>query len=223
MIAPDPEREAIGRSITALLMAKRIRAGGRLHVPTLLTEIGALAGFATQLSLRKSVIEAEELEPDSVLAEVVAKSGEVFYFGELLNQVLFEGTAKSSYSIWTYVSGAVPETERGALPDLDEIISRAARTVGSATFGVPHLPAALMPHVLPRDAVRTHWALVQGEFTANKRDPAEWPYDLALAAQRQMLVAKDAVALPMAARIVMEAAIPMSKIDPHTVPGACRS
>ena len=61
---------------------------------------------------------------------------------------------------------------------------------------------------------------MQREFDASGREAAEWPYDLAYAAQWQMLTSRDRVALPLAARIVMEAAIPMSKIDPKTVPGA---
>ena len=58
------------------------------------------------------------------------------------------------------------------------------------------------------------------EFEASGRDPSEWPYDVAAAAQWQMLTARDAIDLPLAARIVMEAAIPMSKVDPRTILGA---
>jgi hypothetical protein len=35
-----------------------------------------------------------------------------------------------------------------------------------------------------------------------------------------MLTGRDALDLPLAARIVMEAAIPMSKVDPRTIIGA---
>jgi hypothetical protein len=61
---------------------------------------------------------------------------------------------------------------------------------------------------------------VQQEFDSSRRDAAEWSFDLAYAAQWQMLTSRDRLALPLAARIVMEAAIPMSKVDPETVPGA---
>src|SRR6478736_651175 len=46
MLPSDPEREALGRSIAAVLMAKQIRQVGQIHPETILTEIGALAGFA---------------------------------------------------------------------------------------------------------------------------------------------------------------------------------
>ncbi|MEA2989317.1 MAG: hypothetical protein QOG83_2028, partial [Alphaproteobacteria bacterium] len=69
-------------------------------------------------------------------------------------------------------------------------------------------------------ALDEHWRLVRDEFVASGRSPSEWPYDLAVAAQWQMVTGRDMLALPLAVTIVMEAAIPMSKVDPTTVPGA---
>lgn len=48
MLPNDAEREAIARTIAAILMAKQIKQQGRIHAETILTEIGALAGFAAR-------------------------------------------------------------------------------------------------------------------------------------------------------------------------------
>jgi len=220
MLPTNPEREALGRSIAAVLMAKQIRQAGRIHPQTILTEIGALAGFATQIAIRKSVIAPQKLNPDNVLVEVVSKNGEKFYFSDMLNWMLFENTTQPPYSIWAYVSAVVPEESRALLPDLAEIVSNAARTVGTRRYGIPRLPSVHMPQKMPRAALDEHWRIVQQEFGTSQRSPAEWPFDLAWAAQWQMLTSRDQVAPPLAAAIVMEAAIPMSKIDPASVPGA---
>ena len=220
MLPTDPEREALGRSIAAVLMAKQIRQAGRIHPETILTEIGALAGFATQVAIRKSIIAPQKLNPDNVLVEVVSKNGEKFYFSDMLNWMLFENVTRPPYSIWAYVSSVVPEESHALLPDLAEIVSNAARTVGTRRYGIPRLPAAHMPHKMPRAALDEHWRIVQQEFGTSSRSAADWPYDLAWAAQWQMVTNRDQVALPLAAAIVMEAAIPMSKIDPASVPGA---
>ena len=220
MLPTDPEREALGRSIAAVLMAKQIRQAGRIHPQTILTKIGALAGFATQVAIRRSIIAPQKLNPDNVLVEVVSKNGEKFYFSDMLNWMLFENVTSPPYSIWTYVSSVVPEESHALLPDLAEIVSNAARTVGTRRYGIPRLPPAHMPHKMPRAALDEHWRIVQQEFVTSSRSPAEWPYDLAWAAQWQMITSRDQVALPLAAAIVMEAAIPMSKIDPASVPGA---
>jgi hypothetical protein len=220
MLPNDPEREALGRNIASLLMAKQLRQAGAIHAETILTEIGALAGFAAQMAIRRAVLTQPKLEPDNVLVEVESKSGEKFYFSELMNVMLFENVTEPPFSVWAYVSAAVPETSRLLLPDLAEIVSNAARTVGTHRYGIPRLPAAHMPQKLPRAALDEHWRIAQQEFVAACRNPAEWPYDLAWAAQWQMVASRDQIEPPVAAAIVMEAAIPMSKIDPASVPGA---
>ena len=106
------------------------------------------------------------------------------------------------------------------LPDISDIVSNAARSIGTRRYGVPRLPPEHMPHKLPRAALEEHWRFIRAEFEASGRDPSEWPYDVAAAAQWQMLTGRDTIDLPLAARIVMEAAIPMSKVDPRTIIGA---
>ena len=108
----DPEREAVGRSIAAFLMAGQIRQAGQIHSETVLADIGALAGFAAQISIRKGVIEPQGLDPNAVLAEIVTKNDEKYYFSELLNWILFENLDAPPYSIWAYVRDAVPEQNR---------------------------------------------------------------------------------------------------------------
>jgi hypothetical protein len=220
MLAIDPEREVVGRTIAAMLMATEIKRGGRIHAETILTEIGALAGFSAQMSIRKSMIEPQQLDPNEILAEVVTRNGEKYYFSDSLNWILFENLAQPPYSIWAYVRDAVPPASHALLPDMADIVSHAARSIGTSRFGVPRLPAEHMPHRMPRAALAEHWRLVLQELASSRRGPADWPYDLAAAAQWQMLTSRDRLALPLAAKIVMEAAIPMSKVDPRTVAGA---
>jgi hypothetical protein len=220
MLPIDPEREAAGRTIAAMLMAEEIRRGGQLHTETILTELGALAGFSAQMSIRKSVIEPQHLDPNEILAEVVTRNGEKYYFSDTLNWIVFENLTQPPYSIWAYVLDVVPPASRALAPDVADIVSHAARTIGTSRFGIPRLSAEHSPHKTPRAALQQHWAAVRRELEASGRDAAGWPYDLAFAAQWQMYTSRDRLALPLAAKIVMEAAIPMSKIDPKTVPGA---
>jgi hypothetical protein len=220
MLPFNPERESIGRSIAAILMAQQIKRTGQVHAETLLTEIGALAGFSVQISIRKSVIERQHLDPSEILVEVATKNNEVYYFSDLLNWMLFENLENPPFCVWAYVLAAVPRDHHLLLPDIAEIVSHAARTVGTRHFGVPRLPREHMPHKLPREALEEHWRFIRSEFDAQTRDPSDWPYDLAAAAQWQILTARETLNMALAARIVIEAAIPMSKIDPRTILGA---
>jgi hypothetical protein len=223
MLPIEPEREIIGRTIASVLMAKEIKRVGHIHAETVLTEIGALAGFAAQMSIRKSIIAPQQLDANEILPEVVTKNGEKYYFSDTLNWMLFENMSAPPYSIWAYLLDVVPQASRAALPDVADILGHAARTIGTFRFGVPRLPAEHMPHKTPRAALQENWMSVQRELDASARSAAEWPFDLAYAAQWQMQTSRDRLALPLAAHIVMEAAIPMSKVDPRTVPGALDS
>jgi hypothetical protein len=216
----DPKREALGRSITAVLMAKQVRRAGCIHAETILTEIGALAGFAAQVSIRKFATAPRKFDPSDALVEVVSRNGETFKFSDLLNWILFENTTRPPFSIWSHVSAVVPERSRAVMPDFVEIVDNAVRTAGTRQFGVPRLPRAHMPRQLPSAALNQHWLSICQEFEMSRRDPVHWPYDLAWAAQRQMVASQHRLALSTAATIVMEAAIPMSRIDPASVPGA---
>src|SRR3989442_1750746 len=152
---------AVGRSIAAILMAKQIRQAGQIHPETVLTEIGALAGFATQMSIRKAVIEPQGLDPNALLAEIVTKNDEKYYFSDLLNWMLFENLDAPPYSICAYLRDVVPEESRALVPDVAEIVGHAAQTIGTARFGVPRLPPEHMPHTAPRPAFDPHWRAVQ--------------------------------------------------------------
>jgi hypothetical protein len=220
MLPQDPEREAVGRSISALLMARQIKSSGQIHAPTLLSELGALAGFSVQMSIRKAIIEPQKLDPDTLLVEALTRNGEKFFFSDLMNFMLFENMEAPPYSVWAYVADAVPADTWMLLPDIPEIVSNAARSIGSRRFGVPRVPPPHVPHKLPRAALDEHWAMVRDELIASRRDAAGWPYDLAAAARWQMLTGRETLELPLAATIVMEAAVPMSKVDPTSVPGA---
>lgn len=148
----DPEREVVGRTIAAVLMARQIRQGGSIHPETVLTEIGALAGFSAQMSIRKGMIEPQRMDPSNVLSEVVTKNGEKYYFSDLLNWIVFENLDRPPYSIWAYIRDGVPETERRFLPDMGDILGHAARAIGTARFGIPvcrpsmgHAPCRVPP------------------------------------------------------------------------------
>ena len=220
MLPQDPDRELVGRTIAAMLMAQQIKHTGQVHGETLLTELGALAGFAVQISIRRSVIERQKLNPETILVEVATKNDEIYYFSDLLNWMLFENTEQPPFCVWSYVMAAVPGERQLLLPDISEIVSNTARSIGTSRYGVPRLPREHMPQKLPRVALEEHWRFIRAELESSQRDPSEWPYDVAAAAQWQMLTGREAIDPPLAARIVMESAIPMSKVDPRTIIGA---
>ena len=83
-------------------------------------------------------------------------------------------------------------------------------------FGIPRVPNAHMPEIRPRDAVSRFWPATRRKLA--DAEPMSWPLHLAMAAHTLIVDLKDAVRPDIAVRIVMESAVPMSKIDPVTLP-----
>ena len=91
--------------------------------------------------------------------------------------MLFENMEQPPYSVWAYVAAAVPPEHQRLLPDIADIVSNAARSIGTRRYGVPRLPREHMPHKLPRAALEEHWRVHPGGARGVRRDPSDWPYD----------------------------------------------
>lgn len=145
--------------------------------------------------------------------------GATYFFGDLINEGLV-AYRKGHYSVWTFVASAAQQLGAKALPDLNELFSHVAHTVGSSDFGVPRLPSQYMPRQLPYELLDKFWNPVRLQLAVSVTSPSQWPFVLALAAKLVMIKAKDVIESGIAARIVMEAAVPMSKVDPGRIHAA---
>lgn len=179
-----------------------------IHIESLLCALGALAGYSCQASLRAHAV--EKGMPDSTfLLEVNTSIGKKYFFGDALNNAL----AESQYSIWSFAAGMAQHNGCKDLPDLNDIFAHVSDTVGKESFGVPRLPEGHNTGDLPINYLKVLWPAlfpVAKEFCPN---PAEWPILFGIAIQEALNFGKDVLAAEIAVLIVMESAIPMSKID----------
>jgi hypothetical protein len=183
---------------------------------TILTAVGALAGFAAQHGIWEAVVKPGKMALQQAFVIVETRSGETYFFGDFLNNIL--ATQKPQYlSVWKIVSATAKAMGAADLPDLTPIFKHSAETVGTSQFGLPNLPDGHIPSILPRDALTRYWPQVLMMLRVGS-DPLTCAVDVATAAEQLMLSMKGEIDPALAARIVMEAAIPMSKVDPLTVP-----
>ncbi len=183
---------------------------------TILTAVGALAGFAAQHGIWEAVVKPGKMALQQAFVVVETRSGETYFFGDFLNNIL--ATQKPEYlSVWKIVSATARSMGAIELPDLVPMFKNCAETVGTPQFGVPNLPDGCTPSLLPRDALIRFWPGALKMLRVGS-DPLTCAVDVATAAEHLMLSMKGEIDPALAARIVMEAAIPMSKIDPLTVP-----
>jgi hypothetical protein len=184
-----------------------------------LCALGALAGYAAQQAIRETLVKTGKLAIDQAFAVIETRSGEVFFFGDLLNEVIVDRhrlRGDGHASIWKVVSEGGYEAGAINLPDVNDVIKHSAATVGSEEFGIPRVPDAHMPAILPREAVSRFWPAARRRLAG--AEPMSWPLHFALAARQLIVELKHAMRPDIAVQIVMEAAVPMSKIDPMTLP-----
>lgn len=193
---------------------------GVLAAPNAVSALGAVAGVFAQFQARALLAAGVLQNSESSLIEVRTADGAAYYFGDALNACLLEGDAARP-AFWNYVAAIAGEAAVAEI-DVGEIARHTADALGGPGFGVPRMPAPFAPSEAPRDAVKRHVPPLAGRFEALELPPERLMHCFGAAAQGLALfaageepaLAVDA-AMPRAAqaRLLMEAAVPMSKLD----------
>lgn len=195
-----------GREVLGLVMGS-LRDSRGIHLESLFCALGALAGRACQESVRARAL-AQGEPADAYFTVAQTADGGRFYFGDALNQPL----AEDRVSVWSLVAGAAAHDGAGQLPDLAEIFRHNAAVLGTGQFGLPRLPPEHPVQGLPLDYARRLWPEVRPVLAELAGEPRLWPVAIGLAIQELMAQTRGQVPPAIIARIVMESAIPVSKV-----------
>ncbi len=193
--------------VQRLLVIMKTEKG--VHIESLLSALGSVAGYSCQTSVREEFVKNNKLQENDVFTLVTDKDGKTYYFGDLLNKPL----AESQYSVWGLVAGAAQELNIKSLPDLGDIFKYVSETVGSENFGIPRIPANHSPSHPPIEYVKSMYPELIPLLKQYCAVPSEWPILLGLAIQEVLYMSKGVIDPSMAVSIIMESAIPMSKVD----------
>jgi hypothetical protein len=185
-----------------------------IHAESLLAILGSLAGFACAASIGKRVMSEGKSPQHFGVVVATTKDGRDWWLGDGINAML----AESQYSVWSLVGGAAQNLGANPLFDPREVFAHVVGSIGSPGFGVPRLPAEHQPGDHPITYVRHLWPALAKIRDLFCRVPEEWPVLYGLAAQRAMEMAKNSIDPLLAARIVFECAVPMSKLNPLLPP-----
>lgn len=197
-----------GKEIAAKLFTAMSGERG-IHLESLLSALGSLAGYACQISVREAlVVQQGRLEKDVFIVVHSKQDSQTYYFGDLLNKPL----AESRYSVWSLASGASQKNGLATLIDLHAIFKHVTDSLGSAAFGIPRTPAAHQAHELPVNYVKFLWPQLFPLAKKFSSTPADWPILFGIAIQEILYASKDLIDPQLALSIVMESAVPMSKI-----------
>jgi len=224
---PDGEIEAnlaIGSLRDSLLGWLATERG--VHVETLMSVVGALAGFAAQHAVWEQLRAGGRPLAKDAFGVATTASGEKFYFGDLLNGYLIPEGARD-WTLWGFTAAAAVEAglPEADLPDYADMFRHVTSTIGTADFGIPRAPPAHRPHILPRAALGMFWprtAFILSQTDGPVPDshgvaPEHWTAIIALVARQYILMSKDVLDPGLSFRLLMESAIAMSKVDRETI------
>lgn len=179
-----------------------------VHFESLLCALGALAGYACQAQLRAQA-RAKGLPETAALMTVTAANGRHYFFGDALNQAL----AETKHSVWSLAAGAAQHHGCTRLPDISALFTHVSQTVGTEAFGIPRFPDGHNAGDLPVNYVKALWPALLPVVTLYCKELSEWPLLFGAALQQALEAGRQVLSLELALQIIMEAAVPMSKVD----------
>ena len=186
------------------------------HLPSLLNAIGACAGLAAQAAVWRELVIPTGCHPGDFFARLdPAGDGTLHYDSPAADHFLF-GAGPDHLGFLDLAACAL--TEASELPDVHRIARHVATTMGSPEFGKPRLPSFVALDERPREALAGSWMRMAAILA--ERRTGEWPALLGAAAYTIIRANQTALAPRLAVTILLEAAVPMSKLDPATVPGS---
>jgi hypothetical protein len=198
----------VGGKELAQQMLAAMRTERGVHLESTLGVLGSLAGYSCQASVR-AIARAQGLDETANFMQAEGVDGKVYFFGDALNKPL----AEDQYSVWGIAAGGAQAAGCRNIAEPDDVFAHVAATVGSPEFGLPRLSPEHPMHDTPLNYLEAFWPKFFPMISRFCPDPAHWPILLGLAIQDIMSQGKDVLDPCIALKIVMECAVPMSKVD----------
>lgn len=218
--------EQLRQEVIDLVAAELSSESNAVHMETVLAALGAVSGFACQMIIREEFIATGKIKETDAFMTMQTRDGQTFFMGNLLNEGLAEAR-QGNLSVWSLVGGAVQHVGK-PLPDLKAIFARSAGSIGKPEFGQLSVSARNQPLESPEALLAKFWNPLRNLIATNRNGNIGTMH-LVLAQAAQAIILKiaglDAESAPhidatLAAQIVMEAAVDMSKVSPDRVPFA---
>jgi hypothetical protein len=202
----------IGVKIGAKQVAVSVRSAmaneAGVHVESFLCALAACAGYSCQASVRRQAI-AMGIDETAHFVRVECNDGKTYFFGDALNKPL----AESQYSVWNLAASAAQAAGCTDILDLEDIFRHVSETVGTADFGNPRLPSEHPVHRRPVEYLVDIWPQLLPIILKYCPDPEHWPIVMSFAIHDMIIETSQILDPCVSLKVVMESAIPMSKLD----------
>jgi len=191
----DPLQNArAGSRELVRIVSEQLQARDDTRPESLLCALGALAGFACQVSARSNAFAHGMPVRDSL--------------SEDLSLLLFG----MEFSVWALVAGAARHNGCTHFVEPAEIWAHVGKSIGTREFGVPRVPPEHAARDLPADYLHLLWPMLKPVIARYCSNPAHWPVMCALALQQAIELGQGRLEAGMAMRVALESTLPMARI-----------
>lgn len=203
--------QLVGRLLFDMI-CKMIANDRGVRMEDLLAILASTGGFSCLVAALSEI--GQSPPSGNSLTIVTGKDGHHYFFGDLPNRYLIE----SEFALLSLALGAARAFGGSVSLDMvHQTMRHVAGTVGGESFGQPQLPAEHRPGDLPFNYVRFLWPRVLEGLKRYEVPPTQAPIAIGFALQRAIEAGKDAIDPTLAARIAIECAVPMAKVDPKRI------
>lgn len=228
--AGQPDETACNFAFGLLLqnVPPRVMVENKLHTPTLMAAMGAIAGVAAQVSLLADIDRMKAATDAKKLIEVKLKDGRTLMYGDALNEMLYSARdpVLARSRVWNMmVSAALARgMTREQLPNVPDMFKHVSESFGTDNEGRPSVPPNAQPMIAVRDLMRlvgppaigalagdvqTAVPIAGQQVRANRKS---WVAITAQAAANMLLTASKVMPPELCLTIAMESAIYASKL-----------
>ena len=179
-----------------------------VHLESLITALGALAGRASHLAAVDGIRTGNSAYSGRSINVIGSHDGRDAYIGEAINLNL----AGATYSVWSLAAAkAIQFTQQ--LPDLDELFLHGAKTLGGPEFGRPRYAPGTEAGRTPVEYLEL-WDDLTPTLEKLAPHPQQWPAVFGIALQNAFALTKGEFDTTALLRVAMDSALAMSKLRP---------
>lgn len=206
------ERPQLAADIVFDFVYRVMAESGRgARIEDLVAIFASVGGFTCILGPLQILASEGKTPQEAGILEIEAKDGNRYFFGDLPNAALWE----SETALLSLALGAAQACGGEVSADMvTDVMRRVAQSVGSERFGIVEVPEAHRPIDLPSNLVRHFWPKIGEALDLYEISPAQRPIALGFALQTAIRHGQNVIDPALAAKIAIECAVPMAKVDP---------
>lgn len=188
-----------------------------VRVETALGALGSLAGVSASFAMWHGLTNGRLRKELPEVMVVNTEPGDTFLFGDYINRRILAGERVGPHlvSVWHLAAGQTMTLGGATDLDLTAIVERVAGQIGRPAFGQIDVPELHHPGDTPQAMAMALFPKFRPILARYNTDVPNYFLPFALAVQHTMTEGKAVIDATLALRIVMECAVPASKIDPR--------